>query len=287
MEIKKIIFPIYSSGLFQMISRPTYVLRGRIPWSFGYSAYKNRQIKKNIDNKHLQIFNKKKLPTGYGSGLDERIVEYPWLLSNIPKSAKTILDAGSVLNDEMFLKHKSFKEKNIIIANLNPEQKNYNHLGVSYLYGNLGDLRKMIVEGGVFDVIVCGSVLEHIGMDNAKIYKNKLDKKKKTDYLNAVKEFHRILKKGGVCLITVPFGRGEDLGWFQVFDSSMVKKVVKVFGEENSTIDFFKYTQTGWQKSSSADSGQAEYFDIHTSKRFKDNKQAAAGAVACIKLTKK
>ena len=39
-----------------------------------------------------------------------------------------------------------------------------------------------------------------------------------------------ILKLGGVCYISVPYGARHSFGWYQVFDSLMVKQIVDVFG---------------------------------------------------------
>src|SRR6266576_4374690 len=41
------------------------------------------------------------LPDGYGVGFDERVVEYPWLLTR--KFGGRVLDAGSALNHEHLL----------------------------------------------------------------------------------------------------------------------------------------------------------------------------------------
>ena len=156
------------------------------------------------------------------------------------------------------------------------------------MYGYFGDLRNNIVKDGVFDSIICGSVLEHIGMNNARIYwdDSKFNENKRKDYLTVVNEFKRVLKKNGTCLITVPFGIRKNYGWFQVFDYKMIHEMVKIFGVRNSTITFYKYTSTGWVFSDGNQCKGAEYFDVRKKGQFLANKQAAAGAVACIKLIK-
>ena len=41
------------------------------------------------------------LPAGYGIGLDERVIEYPWLLAKGIQGR--VLDAGSILNHDHIL----------------------------------------------------------------------------------------------------------------------------------------------------------------------------------------
>jgi len=49
----------------------------------------------------LQTFLKSEaLPKNYGRGLDERIVEYPWLMSRLGNRSSKLLDLGSTLNHE-------------------------------------------------------------------------------------------------------------------------------------------------------------------------------------------
>jgi hypothetical protein len=62
-----------------------YIRNGRKPWSPGYGVFKWKLIKEVIaDPQMLSNFNKSlPLPEKYGEFIDERIVEYPWLLSRI------------------------------------------------------------------------------------------------------------------------------------------------------------------------------------------------------------
>src|SRR5688572_16800592 len=71
-----------------------------IPWSDAYSLHKWKSIETAINSKEiLELFAESKaLPNGYGWRLDERIVEYPWLLAHLEQSMLTTLDAGSALN---------------------------------------------------------------------------------------------------------------------------------------------------------------------------------------------
>lgn len=284
MKIKNILLRIYYLSFFRRIEKYIYYLNNKKPWSLGYFAYREELISKRINGN-----SKNPLPRGYGFGCDERVVEYPWILSSIPKNAKYLLDAGSILNYRFILESKQLKGKDVLISNLNPESEHHNDKSVSYLYGHFGDLRNNIIKNNIFDIIVCGSVLEHIGMDNSFIYKNdkEFNESKRDDYLEVIKEFNRILKKNGTCLITVPFGKYQDLGWLQVFDNKMINKIIKTFGKSLSKVTYFKYSDIGWQISNQDDCRDSRYFDVHNDHNFQRNKLAAAESVACIKITKK
>jgi hypothetical protein len=270
------------------IEKVIYLVGGKVPWSIGYRSYRNGTIKNSLQSNFLKYSIENNLPNGYGFGLDERVVEYPWLLWSLPEKAKYILDAGSMLNYKYILESKQLNGKSLLVSNLNPESECHNDESVSYLYGYFGDLRNNLVKDNIFDAIICGSVLEHIGMNNARVYKNgeKFNENRRNDYLDAVKEFRRVFKKGGTCLITVPFGKRKSYGWFQVFDMGMINKVTKIFGYKNSVVNLYKYTGEGWRVSNLAECRDAKYFDIREAKTHFFNRQAAAGSVACIKMIK-
>ncbi|MDQ5893732.1 MAG: methyltransferase 11 protein, partial [Patescibacteria group bacterium] len=54
------------------------------------------------DSKTLEVFKTRgTLPEKYCFGLDERVIEFPWLISQMPDRPIDILDAGSTLNHEI------------------------------------------------------------------------------------------------------------------------------------------------------------------------------------------
>ena len=55
------------------------------------------------------------LPHGYGIGIDERCVEYPWLIAQLDDGPGILLDAGSVLNHDFLLDLPIFRSKMIHI----------------------------------------------------------------------------------------------------------------------------------------------------------------------------
>ncbi len=260
----------------------------RIPWSYGYGEYRWDQITKILsDPQKLEWFRpSRRLPENYGYGLDERIVEYPWLIERIGHNQPgTLLDAGSTLNFEVLLDHPSVSMKAVTIYTLAPE-KTYPRNNVSYIYG---DLRDTVLKDELFDQIICISTLEHVGMDNTALYTSEIDynERRTQDYIAVIMEFRRLLRPGGSFYLTVPYGCYENHVWLQQFDASMLTRVIETFepGEYQST--FFRYfTGKGWQSVSQSEANDAHYNNIHNRQAYVRNDIAAAEAVACIEFRK-
>lgn len=249
------------------------------------SAINYKIISLNYLEKYIKftyLFNSKeiKLPLKYGVGLGERVIEIPWALSQIPKEKGIHLDAGSSLNFKKILNHKKIKNKNIIIQNLNVEKQNYPSQNISYIYG---DLRQQIFKDQYFDSITCISVLEHIGMDNTKYTGKKMYKENNSkDYQEVIKNFKNIIKKKGICLITVPYGKNKSYGWLQIFDKKMLNELVKTFSPTSSEIQFFKYTEKGWIRSTEEQCKDCGY----PTEWPRKDKCVGSEAIACIKLVR-
>lgn len=261
-----------------------YESGSREPWSRGYNEYKWSIIEKTLSDLELMknFSHNCNLPPGYGVALDERVVEYPWVLSRIPSIDNlSVLDAGSVFNFEQIIKHPNLSGKHLTIVNLNPEKNCFWKKGISYLFA---DIRDLPFKDNSFDIITCISTLEHIGMDN-KIYTGKNDVSAVGDFAPALIELWRVLKNDGRLLITVPFGKYRDFGFFQQFDFAHIKKISKILSPKTQNIDYFKYYSNGWQKADAAECRDAEYFDVRSGQIAPDA-AAAARAVACLQLIK-
>jgi hypothetical protein len=268
--------------LFKSISILVYIICGKKPWKIGYNEYKIKKITKYIAE---STFNVNELPKNYGYRLDERIIEYPWFFSRLPKDGGVILDAGSVLNYDYLLDNVVFRNKDIFISTLYPEKRCFWKKCVSYVYE---DLRYTCFKNNYFNWIVSLSTIEHIGMDNTFLYTRDETKKEAmtSAYLSAVKEYYRILKKGGILYLSFPFGEKKNHGWFQIFDSKMVNELIEVFGPASYYEYYFKYEESGWKASTRETTSDATYFDIHKQKKYDNDFAAASRAVACLELIK-
>lgn len=265
-------------------NRRAYVKSARLPWSRGYDEYKWSVIEKTLADTALmrKFENNGNLPANYGPALDERVVEYPWALSKIPPtSGLEILDAGSTLNYRPIIKSPYLKNQRLTIANLNPEKNCFYKQGVSY---QLADIRSLPFKNETFNIITCLSTLEHVGMDNA-LYTGQKQAGRPGDFSAAVAELKRVLKTNGKLLITVPFGKYENHGFFQQFDSARVEAVRKIFGGQ-SRAAYYKYSSAGWQVAEAEDCKDAEYFDVRKHSNPAPDRAAASRAIACLLLTK-
>ncbi len=269
-----------------------YFANKRIPWSEGYEDYKWDRISEFINDASflLKFVEKKQLPEHYGLGLDERIVEYPFVFSILSDSGSRILDAGSTFNFASVISHSLFSKKELTIYTAYPEKQNFIDKKISYEFG---DLRILPFRDEWFDEIVCMSTLEHIGMDNT-IYGygeetiEKAHADENTEYLKAVSELIRVLKRNGMLHITVPFGKKMNYGYFQQFDSRMILSLKNLLGDTGQTeLTFFKYHSSGWQFSSEEECNNAEAFNPHTGQGKGIDGAAHSRAICGIQFKKK
>ena len=264
---------------------------GQIPWSAGYQIHKEQQIQKGLSPEVLKLFNENLIPEQYGFKLDERIVEYPWIFSRLSTDQNSkILDAGSTYNFDFIIDHARLKNKDLHIYTFFPEKEAFWQNRISYVYG---DLRQLPYKDEWFDEVVCQSTLEHIAMDNSMYgYSNKGDKvvnTKSYDYLLAVRELERVLKPGGRLLLTFPFGRFENHGFFQQLDSEMLGRLLEIFGSEAGRFEliFFKYLPDGWIISDEAGCSDCQSYNPHTKKGDLGDGAAHSRSICCVVFDKK
>jgi SAM-dependent methyltransferase len=282
MHTRAIVFRIKSA--LDAASLPLFWLRGRRPWSAGYYTAKRRAIEAALDQQ--AVTPGKDLPAGFGIALDERVVEYSWIFGHLSKTAKAnlrILDAGSILNHDFILDRAPFKGSDLTIMTLAPEKYCQWYDGISYVYG---DLRETFFKDRTFDAVICISTIEHVGLDNTLLYTADQQRAENDDtgFLAAAREFRRILKPGGTCYVSFPFGSRQNLGWYQVFDDLMVRQLVEAFGPSSYHIEYFRYSEQGWQRSDAEGVKDATVFDVHTGQGRGNDRAASSRAVACLRL---
>jgi SAM-dependent methyltransferase len=282
MHTHAIVFRIKSA--LDAAALPLYWLRGRPPWSAGYYTAKKRAIEAAIDQQ--AVTPGKELPAGLGIALDDRVVEYSWIFGHFSETAKVnprVLDAGSILNHGFILDRAPFKGSDLTIMTLAPEKYCQWYDGISYVYG---DLRETLFKDRTFDAVICISTIEHIGLDNTLLYTSDQQRAESDDtgFLAAAREFRRILKPGGTCYVSFPFGSRQNLGWYQVFDEPMVKQLVEAFGPSSYQIEYFRYSEQGWQRSDAEGVRDATVFDVHSGQGRENDRAASSRAIACLRL---
>jgi SAM-dependent methyltransferase len=272
-----------------------FLKNGAVPWSPGYEEYRRRLIREALGDEGLlaRFRRGEPLPTGYGAGVDERCVEYPWLLSRLDGRPERMLDAGSSLNHEFILDQPALRPKTLHVLTLAPEREAFWQRGISYIYG---DLRDLPIQDGFYDCVACISTLEHVGFDNSQ-YLGRVSPGVggPDDCLLAVKELRRVLKPGGTLLLTVPFGVALRLSAFQQFDRAMLDRALQAFGAaQEKTETFYRYTSGGWSVARAEECSACEYVTWLTKPRqewpaplpVEPDRAAAARAVACVRAVK-
>lgn len=209
------------------------------------------------------------LPDGYGRGLSERAVEFGWAMSQGIRGR--VLDAGSTFNHPHTLGALLPRIDSLNIFTLVPEETNFPERGVIYDYG---DLRSMPYADGTFDWVMSLSVVEHIGMDNTNYGAgDDRDGHPNAAVAAAIAEMLRVLRPGGQLLLTVPYGKRHDHGWFRVFDADDIAAMLSAIGDASSSVTTYAVDESGWQLSSLHAAAQSEYGAWQ------------ATAVACIRAT--
>ena len=264
-----------------------YLAGGRVPWSEGYSKYRRKITVEALADADLVagFKNADRLPAGYGARLDERVIEYPWVLSRLSSGSSIVLDAGSTLSYPYTLAHPALADKRLVVVNLAPPAYMAESANVSYLFD---DLRDLMLRDGVFDTVVCISTLEHIGLDNTQLYstESRFAEHNLDGYRPALAELRRVLKPGGNLLLTVPFGAAEDHGWLQQFDHAGIRRIIDQFCGNVVAEVYYRYSPDGWQIASAEACASERYFNVHAASEPAPDGAAAARAVCCLELVR-
>lgn len=272
------------------IRKIIYQTTGRRPWSYGYNDTRWGLIKSAINNEVIvKQFAEGHIPDGYGIGFDERVVEYPWIFSRLSREkGLQILDAGSTFNFPEIVANPVVAQNNLTIFTYYPEPNNFISQRVSYMFG---DLRKLPFADQHFDQVVCQSTIEHVDMDNS-IYGYELDgntnaAKKSYDYLLVVSELMRVLKSGGKLLITFPYGKFENHGFFQQFDAEMLSRINSMLTPLGSVkLEYILYSKKGWHYDEAKNCDESVSFNPHTGQGKGNDGAAHCRCICCIEFIK-
>ena len=138
-----------------------------------------------------------------------------------------------------------------------------------------GDICATEFADDTFDLVWCISSLEHIGMDNSGY--GEPDSGGATAE-RAMAEMLRITRPGGSVLVTVPYGKREDHGWFRNFDQETWQVLLDTVRDRAAAHElYFGHGQGGWGRVDAEDLRETGYFD---------QRNAGAAGLAAVVLEK-
>jgi SAM-dependent methyltransferase len=142
--------------------------------------------------------------TGPAAG-DERVIEIPWTLARL-RGERRALDVGYANAEPAYLA--------ALVAACPDEPTGADLLEaeVPGIRSVVADARSLPFDDEAFDVVLCVSTLEHVGLDN-RLY-GAVEERDEEGIATALKEFRRVLAPEGRLLLTVPTGLREDHGGF-------------------------------------------------------------------------
>ena len=191
-------------------------------------------------------------PSATDLGVNERSVEVPWARERIG-GARRVLDVGCSTSDYL-----ADLARTGPAPEANPPQAERRGRRV---YGldpdaphpirNVGVARGTIVAApfppGSFDLILCISTVEHIGLP---IYGQH-----EFPYgdIFAMRHVRRLLAPGGLLLLTVPFGRAQVNPWFRVYDQRSLRRLTGGFRTLSAA--FYRLRPNGGSPSESSGPG--------------------------------
>lgn len=173
----------------------------------------------------------------------ERIVEVPLVLNNIPKNKMKILDVGC-----------RYSLLPIQLASMGHDVwgidlHNYRRKHPNFIFKK-GNILRSHFKNDFFDVVVSLSTIEHIGLEFYGERSNINGDRQ------AIEQIHRILKPGGVFLLTLPFGKAMDAKWYRVYDRERLRGLLQ--GLRIRNILTFVGNRGLWLKSSIHDAEKVD-----------------------------
>ena len=208
-----------------------------------------------------------KLPAQpFGVGDTERCIEIPWAFSCY-RGERSVLDVGYANAEDRYLQ--------LLLSLGIPELCGLDVVSrpVPGIVSVAGDMRSTPFRDAVFDLIFCISTIEHVGWDNSIYYQSQQALDPEAD-LRAIRELARITRKNGRIVVSVPYGKLHNYGWFLHYDRQRFDRLIHASGCRLLKKDLFLYRE-GWHQTSEGPLKGVLY---------KDNGAPAAAGLVCALL---
>lgn len=204
----------------------------------------------------------------YGVGDSERCIEIPWSMARY-RGESCVLDVGYANAEPRSLLARNILKIPTLIG-----------LGIAAvpqpgILGVAGDVLAPPFPACTFDLIFAISVVEHIGRDNS-VYFSRDQPRKEFGDLEMASALASLLRPAGRLLVTVPFGRLEEHGWFVQYDLRRIVALLEATGCDLTLAEYYRYGSDGWH----GPVDPLTLSDVGYRPGF------GAGAVACLELSR-
>jgi len=214
------------------------------------------------------------LPSPYGRDLPERVVEL-YLARLLYEPGMKVLDVGHANGMECHRAMLQSLPGPLDLTGIDIAEPAYD-TAAYYSKSIRASIDATPFEDQTFDLIWCISSLEHVGMDNSAYVEG--DAAGEATPEAALSEMVRVLRPKGTLLITVPYGRYEDHGWFRNFDETRLRRLLDPVRRRVAIRElYFEHTPaSGWK---STEPGRLRTVG------YGDQDNAGAAALAAVLLT--
>jgi O-antigen chain-terminating methyltransferase len=202
-------------------------------------------------------------------GRTERVVEIPWVISRY-RGERRVLDIGPAFALPLYTQRLA----TLGIPELHGVDLAVRHIARMRLAR--ADVRAMPYRDGYFDLVLCISAIEHVGLDNSRYGLE--DQAGAAGDVAALREMRRVLAPAGRILITVPFGRRENQSWFRQYDLAAWRELVRGGGLTETELALYAHGGLGWQ--------QVPDPRTFTGRAYAEGGLPGASAVLCGALTR-
>jgi Methyltransferase domain len=202
---------------------------------------------------------------GIGVGLSERVVEIPWVLRQLSDAKGLhVLDIGTAFSPMVYKRLLVGQPHVVEIADLAEAD-------IGDLRSHVADVRDLPFATDSFDVAICLSTLEHVGMDNTQY---NVESGGGGD-VDGLRELGRVARR---VLVTVPAGGDENMGWQRQYAPRTFRRVVEEAGLAVERLDVFAHDPVGgWSPAGEDSVGGRTY----------GQGAVAAAASICAALTRR
>jgi SAM-dependent methyltransferase len=152
--------------------------------------------------------------SGNKCSVNERIVEDAFVLHNVPRWAKRVLDIGCAESYlSIHLASLGFSVYGIDTRDYNLSHQNFHFIR--------DDIACTPFPDKFFDAVVAVSTLEHVGLGHYR------DPKYPEGDSKAIREIHRVLKKKGRLIMSVPFAGKATTTWQRIYDAESLSRLLR------------------------------------------------------------